>query len=81
MKGGHVRILRILAVVLLASLARPALPAHGPFPGLTPTTEEKHGRQVKSNALAPAAAPAPWQLLVHQPPVLDHFIAAVIRRR
>ncbi len=74
MKGGNVRILRILAVALLASLARPGLAGAQPF-RIKPLPPKKNAAAAvkHANALALGAAPPAWQLLTTQPPVLDLF--------
>jgi hypothetical protein len=73
MKGRDIWILRMLAVALLAWLARPGLASaqHSPRPKPLPPHKTASAATHRA-ALAPDPA-APWQLLVTQPPLLDYF--------
>ncbi len=73
MKGKGIRILRVLAVALLASLARPGLASAQSFPRLKPIPPKKSvAAATAHHATATAKSASPWQLLAHQPPVLDY---------
>jgi len=72
MKGRKTRILEVLVVALLVSLARPGLAGAQDSPRLKPLPPRKAASAATHRAsLAPDSASS-WQLLVNQPPVLDY---------
>ena len=73
MKCREIRILRVLAVALLVSLARPGLSSAQSFPRLKPLPPKKGVAAATAHPSATAKSASPWQLLVNQPPLLDLF--------
>lgn len=71
MKCREIRILRVLAVALLVSMARPGLSSAQSF-RLKPLPPKKGVVAATAHPSMTAKSASPWQMLVNQPPVLDY---------